>query len=158
MNIQLSTSSKAPIYRQIADAIAKEVQSGQIGLGDKLPPQMELAQSLGVNALTVRRGYELLESQGIIKQRRGAGTYVEIGALQKIQLTPRGTHGSYMNNLFTAHAKHRIKAAYAGTLEAATIIGNGYDPNVIGGRENRLPSDTGGVSYVPPLMINDKRM
>jgi len=71
------------------------------------------------------------------------------------QLTDSGTHGSYLNSLFTAGAERRIKAAFAGDLEAATIIGNGYDPNVLAGRENRIPSDTGGMSHVPPLKIGD---
>jgi len=70
-------------------------------------------------------------------------------------ITDGGTHGSYINNLFTAGKERRIKAAFAGNLEAATILGNGYDPNIIGGRENRIPSDTGGISYIPPLKIND---
>lgn len=68
-------------------------------------------------------------------------------------ITDGGTHGSYLNNLFTAGADYRIKAAFAGNLEAATILGNGYDPGIIGGRENRIPSDTGGISYVPALKI-----
>ena len=66
-------------------------------------------------------------------------------------LTDSGTHGTYVGNLFTAGADRRIKAAYAGNLEAATIIGNGYDPNIIAGRENRIASDTGGISHVPSL-------
>ena len=70
-------------------------------------------------------------------------------------LTDSGTHGSYLNNLFTAGPDRRIKAAFAGNLEAATIIGNGYDPNVLAGRENRIPSDTGGISHVPPLKIGE---
>lgn len=69
-------------------------------------------------------------------------------------LTDSGTHGCYIGNLFTAGKEKRIKAAYAGNLEAATILGNGYDPNVLGGRENRIASDTGGISYVPPLQAN----
>lgn len=68
-------------------------------------------------------------------------------------VTDGGTHGSYLNNLFTAGAGHRLKGAFAGNLEAATIIGNGYDPGVLGGRENRLPSDEGGISYIPSLTI-----
>ena len=71
-------------------------------------------------------------------------------------LTESGTHGSYLNNLFTADKDRRIKAAFSGKLEAATILGNGYDPNIIGGRENRIASDTGGISYVPPLQISSE--
>jgi len=73
------------------------------------------------------------------------------------QLTESGTHGSYLNNLFTAGADRRIKAAYAGTLEAATILGGGYDPHVLTGRENRIPSDTGGISHIPTLYIGEHR-
>ncbi len=70
-------------------------------------------------------------------------------------LTDSGTHGSYINSLFTAGNERRIKAAFTGNLEAATIIGNVYDPNVIGGKENRIPSDTGGISHIPGLVIGD---
>ena len=66
-------------------------------------------------------------------------------------LTDGGTHGSYLNSLFSAGAERRIKAAYAGNLEAATILGNGYEPHIIAGRENRIPSDTGGISHIPAL-------
>jgi hypothetical protein len=68
-------------------------------------------------------------------------------------LTDSGTHGSFLNNLFTAGKDRRIKAAYAGNFEAATILGNGYDPNVCAGRENRIPSDTGGISHIPALKV-----
>ena len=40
--------------------------------------------------------------------------------------------------------------------EAATMIGNVYDPNVIGGKENRIPSDTGGASHIPEFKITGK--
>jgi hypothetical protein len=63
--------------------------------------------------------------------------------------------GSYLDNLFTASADHRMKAAFSGTLEAATMVGNTYDPHIVAGRENRIPADTGGVSHVPPLHVGD---
>lgn len=69
------------------------------------------------------------------------------------RLEAGGTHGSYLNNLFMAGNERRIKAAFAGNLEAATILGNCYDPAILAGRENRIPSDTGGDSYIPELKI-----
>jgi hypothetical protein len=33
------------------------------------------------------------------------------------------------------------------------MIGNVYDPNVIAGQENRIPSDTGGVSHIPKFEV-----
>jgi hypothetical protein len=77
--------------------------------------------------------------------------YTHDNTVVGFQLCPAGTHGTYLGNLFTAGRERRIKAAYAGNLEAATILGNGYDPNILAGRENRLPGDTGGISYIPAL-------
>lgn len=83
-----------------------------------------------------------------------SNNYTFDGTVVGFMITDGGTHGSYLNNLFCAGAERRIKAAYAGNLEAATILGNGYEPHIIGGRENRIPSDTGGISHVPPLTID----
>jgi hypothetical protein len=82
-----------------------------------------------------------------------SNTFTVDATVVGFMVAPGGTHGSYLNNLFTASPQHRIKAAFAGNLEAATIVGNGYDANVMAGRENRIPSDTGGVSHVPLLRI-----
>ena len=68
-----------------------------------------------------------------------------------------GTHGSYLGNFFfTCGPKRRMKAAFAGNLEACTFLGNVYDTNIVGGMLNRIPSNTGNVSRIPPLTINDK--
>lgn len=85
MELRLSNDTELPLYRRIADAISEAVQSGTILPGQKLPPHINLARSLGVNSLTVSRGYEYLENQGIIRQRRGSGTYVLPDAVEKVQ-------------------------------------------------------------------------
>jgi hypothetical protein len=82
-----------------------------------------------------------------------ANTYTFDQTVTGFLVADGGTHGSYLNNLFCCGAQHRIKAAYAGNLEAATILGNGYEPNVAGGRENRIPSGAGGASFVPELRV-----
>ncbi|MHC4886863.1 MAG: hypothetical protein ACYTGH_17440, partial [Planctomycetota bacterium] len=79
--------------------------------------------------------------------------YTHDNTVVGFHLTNSGTHGSYLNNLFTAGNEWRIKAAFAGNLEAATMVGNVYDPNVIGGKENRIPSDTGGISHIPEFKV-----
>lgn len=65
-----------PIYEQIVVYIVKELASGQLEAGEKLPSQRNLAQELDVNPNTVQRSYREMEMQGLVETKRGLGTYV----------------------------------------------------------------------------------
>jgi DNA-binding transcriptional MocR family regulator len=78
--VQLGDSGK-PKYQAIADELAQFILSGQMAVGEKLPPQRALAHRLGVTTGTVSRGYARLEQEGLATARVGDGTYVR--ALEK---------------------------------------------------------------------------
>ena len=65
-----------PIYEQIVVYIVKELASGQLEAGEKLPSQRNLAQELDVNPNTVQRAYREMEMQGLVETKRGLGTFV----------------------------------------------------------------------------------
>src|SRR3989304_3362932 len=65
-----------PLYLQIAEALTARIESGELVSGDRLPPERDLSQSLGVNRLTLRRALRSLESQGLITRRQGRGTHI----------------------------------------------------------------------------------
>jgi GntR family transcriptional regulator len=44
--------------------------------GDRVPPEMELANELGVSRTTVRDALSRLENEGVIYRKQGAGTFV----------------------------------------------------------------------------------
>jgi DNA-binding transcriptional MocR family regulator len=69
-------SHSTPKYLVIASELMRSIQMGQLALGDKLPPQRQLAAQLGVTLGNVTRAYAWLQSQGIVKARPGDGTYV----------------------------------------------------------------------------------
>lgn len=46
------------------------------GPGEKLPPEPELAQQLGVSRSTLREAMRPFEAQGLLMRRQGAGTFV----------------------------------------------------------------------------------
>src|ERR1700744_6474414 len=65
-----------PIYRRLADAIAERIAGGDLAAGDKLPPQREIARSLGINVTTVTRAFASLQQRGLVEARPARGTLV----------------------------------------------------------------------------------
>jgi DNA-binding FadR family transcriptional regulator len=60
----------------ILDALAEMVERAGLGVGDRLPPEVTLAARLGVGRSTIREALNRWEGVGIIKRRRGAGTFL----------------------------------------------------------------------------------
>ncbi|MCP8968549.1 GntR family transcriptional regulator [Ectobacillus ponti] len=65
-----------PIYIQIMDFIKKQIITGQLQQGEKLPSVRDLAAELQTNPNTVQRALQELEREGIAEARRGMGRYV----------------------------------------------------------------------------------
>lgn len=65
-----------PKYKAIAAAIARDIKSGVLKPGDRLPPQRELAWGLQVTVGTVTRAYQEAEQLGLVGGEVGRGTYV----------------------------------------------------------------------------------
>jgi DNA-binding FadR family transcriptional regulator len=67
------------LYRQIADQIAALIERGEYGVGERLPPERDLAKQLGVSRPSVREALIALEVEGYVEVRVGSGVYV-VGA------------------------------------------------------------------------------
>lgn len=65
-----------PIYLRIADQIERDIESGALPSGTKLPPQRNLAFDLGVTIGTIGRAYALVRERGLVSGEVGRGTYV----------------------------------------------------------------------------------
>ena len=81
MQIRVDPQSPEPIFEQIAYAVKTAVARGAALAGEQLPSVRELARELAINPNTVVRAYELLERDGVLVRRQGAGCF----------LTGRGT-------------------------------------------------------------------
>lgn len=66
-----------PLYRQVADALRKEITSGRLEPGAAFPPEMEICERHGVSRHTAREALRILTEDGLIERRRGAGTVVK---------------------------------------------------------------------------------
>jgi GntR family transcriptional regulator len=67
----LSTSSDDPSHARISAWLLGRVSARKVRPDDKLPPEEELAASLGVSRMTLRQALGSLEQQGWIERRRG---------------------------------------------------------------------------------------
>lgn len=65
-----------PIYEQIVDQIKMLIRNGELKENDNLPSVRALAKELKISALTVKKAYDNLESEGFTVTVHGKGTYV----------------------------------------------------------------------------------
>ena len=64
---------------QVVRHVALLIERGELGPGDRLAPERELAQELGVSRPTVRAGLHALAAMGVTESRQGAGTFITGG-------------------------------------------------------------------------------
>ncbi len=76
MTMQDAASGVA-LWRQVADGIERGIAAGRFAAGEKLPGEIEIAETYRVNRHTVRRALATLAERGLIRAERGSGTYVE---------------------------------------------------------------------------------
>lgn len=76
MKIIVNSSLMVPIYEQIADQIKLLIRNGTLKENDILPSVRALSRELKISALTVKKAYDALESEGFTITVHGKGTYV----------------------------------------------------------------------------------
>src|SRR5918995_5068980 len=65
-----------PKYQQVYTALRRDIQSGRLGHGDRLPSEAELVRQFGASRITVGRAVRDLQAAGLVERRAGSGTYV----------------------------------------------------------------------------------
>ena len=76
MKIIINTSLMVPIYEQIVDQIKILIRNVELKENDNLPSVRTLSKELKISALTVKKAYDNLESEGFTVTVHGKGTYV----------------------------------------------------------------------------------
>lgn len=76
MHIIINSSLMVPIYEQIMEQIKTQIRDGSLRENDSLPSVRALSKELKISALTVKKAYDHLESEGFTVTVHGKGTYV----------------------------------------------------------------------------------
>jgi GntR family transcriptional regulator len=72
-------------YAQIVAHIERAIAAGELGPGDRLPSERELAADHGVSRMTVRQALQTLESRGLLRRAigRSGGSFVARPKLER---------------------------------------------------------------------------
>jgi DNA-binding GntR family transcriptional regulator len=66
-----------PRYRQLAQTLISEIESGRYPVGDLLPTEFELCEQFGASRFTVREAIKQLVGLGLVDRQAGVGTRVK---------------------------------------------------------------------------------
>ncbi|MFF9158597.1 GntR family transcriptional regulator [Streptomyces sp. NPDC014846] len=91
--VRVDTASQVPPYAQIRAQLGALIVTGRLAEGDRLPTVRQLATDLGLAPGTVARAYRELETAGLIRTRRGAGS--------RVAAPPAGPTRPYASELAT---------------------------------------------------------
>lgn len=65
-----------PLYLQIKEKITAWIDSGEYLPGEMIPSEREMAKTLGINRMTVKKAISLLVEEGVLSSEAGRGTFV----------------------------------------------------------------------------------
>jgi GntR family transcriptional regulator len=106
---------RGPRYLQLYRHLAAAISAGRIAPDPRLPPERDLAAIAGVSRVTLRKAVAELVSDGLLAQRRGAGSFVRSAAPRLEQSLSRLTS-------FTEYMAAR------GMTSTSRVLGRGIFP------------------------------
>lgn len=125
---RLPRRREGSVYLAVADALARDIATGRLAPGARLPSQRALAARLGVNLTTISRAFDEARRRGLVVGRAGHGTVVTGRPARDVPSQPlaRGARATEAPDAFVdltfnapaAPADARIEERLASTLSA----------------------------------------
>jgi GntR family transcriptional regulator len=69
-------SGRQPKYQRIAAELRAAIEAGEYGPGERLPGENDLMAVHGVARMTARQALGVLQAEGVVEARKGAGVFV----------------------------------------------------------------------------------
>ncbi|MDU4861754.1 MAG: GntR family transcriptional regulator [Terrisporobacter othiniensis] len=85
MDIVVSDSLPIALYEQIKNQIISQIVSKKLLPGQPLPSIRTLAREIKVSIITVKKSYEILESEGYIETVPSKGSFVSAKNTEKMR-------------------------------------------------------------------------
>jgi GntR family transcriptional regulator len=86
----IDPSADRAVFRQLADLLREQIESGTLGPGDPLPSELRLVQEHGISRTTVRQAIAQLRTEGLVSVERPRGTFVRVPEETQLVTLGRG--------------------------------------------------------------------
>ncbi|SHG02414.1 FCD domain-containing protein [Vibrio gazogenes] len=74
--MNISATPPKRLYQEIGLTLQQRIFSGEFSIGERLPPERDIAEAMQVSRSVVREAIIMLELQGLVEVRKGSGVYV----------------------------------------------------------------------------------
>ena len=108
-------SGRGPRYTQLYRHLSEVITSGALEANAQLPPERNLAEMADVSRVTLRKAVAQLVQEGMLEQRRGAGTFVR-------PQPPRMEHSLSALVSFTEYMRQRGKTSSSQILRRGLFL------------------------------------
>lgn len=71
-----------PKYVQISELLIRDIASGRLLDGERLPPERDMAEELGISVGTLRKSLKELTNKGLLERVQGSGNYIRHGNVE----------------------------------------------------------------------------
>jgi GntR family transcriptional regulator len=128
-----------PAWAQIEARLSEQIAGGEVAPGERLPPERELASTLGVSRMTVRQALDALARRGLVERGVGRGTFVR-AARPELRLDgPLGLTAELAAQGLRAEARVLLAAVEGEELHVRRLRSTGGRPLVL--EDSWLPAD-----------------
>ena len=110
-----------PLYYQVYLSVRARIASGDFAPGAVIPTEREFCEEFGVSRITITKGLDLLESEGLIERQRGRGTFVREDGARELRDAPGDLMVAFVCASISADPQASILASITRVLAKANI-------------------------------------
>lgn len=114
---------RMPIYLQLREIVRSRIEEGEYLPGTAIPSENKLAETFGINRLTVRNAVEALVHEGVLQRVQGKGVFV-VGDKYEEALEE---HGGFVNTVSSGQKHVSIKEQVKTLRPAGNKYANYFD-------------------------------
>ena len=115
-----NTDYKMPIYLQLREIIRNKIEEGEYLPGTAIPSENKLAETFGINRLTIRNAVDALVNEGLLRRVQGKGVFV-VGKKNELSIEE---HAGFVGSSFENDPRISIKELQKSEREAGNKYAN----------------------------------